>query len=935
MKKLILLHVFALFLFSAAFAQSVPRGMKYQAVARDAKGQILANQNISLKITLLSEANGNASNYYSEVHNVITNELGLFSLVIGEGDKETGDFTAVPWSTEDIWMKVSIKEGANSAFTEISNSKLLAVPYAYYAATAAQLVGPTASASGSNTSSGSTTAGIPSQSWSLFGNSTSDPTKDKLGTTDAADLVLVTNNIERLRIYANGNIKIKRSLEVGADLVADSSVYLNHVGGETINYGNFTVSKYSKTRLTGDFTVDSLASSLLSGTLTVDKETKLNSSLNVDGPTDLDSRLNVNEKSPTTLTGLLHVQGITDLDSSLNVNHGNPTVLSGRLRVDSNSVFNSLTNTDTTKASPNGALAIYGGVGIDQGLTIGGDVRIGGNTSFAGPLHVNDPTESVSTKTGAIIVAGGVGIGKKITVGGAANLLDSLNVLGISTLKNTTQSTSTSSGSLVVDGGAGIAKNVNIGGTLTTAGVATINNTLKVNASSNYIAEFTNSTDANGISIQVGASTPANKNNFVTFKNSSGATVGRIEGETLSELHNSTEYKTELTSKVYDVTSGAIDVGLATYNLGKAIADQIEADASENVCAGLGVVVCPPIASLIAGSIAEIVAAGIEEAAVIADVAVASTNLAAWTKNLDDNVGVTYQSGSGDYAEYLMKQQPSEKIFSGDIVGVKGGAVSKNTDGAEKVMVVSTKPIVLGNTPAGGSEANYEKVAFMGQVPVTVFGKVNLGDYIIPNGLNNGVGIAVSPDKITSKDIKNIVGIAWSTSEQTVGLSKINVAVGLNVNDNQKLIDAQQNEIDQLKNQLSQTYTQLEKLVPGFKAPSTSTANSAPVLYRSAGNKNTATLIPANDQSTLGMEFPVKKGEAVTYYKATRTDFENAFLIAEQKMTSMKNSDKYKMIWQTIDSNPQYKEHLIDHLMQVYKTQLDNQKALDKKLNHY
>lgn len=929
MKKFILLNVFALFLLSASFAQSIPRGMKYQAVARDTKGQVLANQSISLKITLLSQANGTASYYYSEVHNVVTNELGLFTLVIGEGDKETGDFTTVPWSTQDIWMKVSIKESSNADFTEISNSKLLAVPYAYYAATASELVGPSSSATGDNTTTG-TSAGIPSQSWSLFGNSESDPTKDKLGTTDAADLVLVTNNIERLRIYSNGNIRIKRSLGVGADLVVDSSVYLNHISGQTINYGDFTVSKQSKTRLTGPLTVDSLAPTLMSGTLTVDKETHLNSSLNVDGPTDLDSRLNVNEKSPTTLTGLLHVQGITDLDSSLNVNHGNPTVLSGRLRVDSNSIFNSLTNTDTTLASPNGALAIYGGVGIDKGLTIGGDVKIGGNTSFSGPLHVNDPTESVSTSTGAVIVKGGVGIAKKITVGGAANLLDSLNILGITTLKNETQSSATSSGSLVVNGGAGIAKNVNIGGTLTTAGVATINNTLKVNASSNYVAEFTNSTDANGISIQVGTSSVKNSNNFVTFKNSSGSTVGRIEGETLDEMHNSETYKFDLASKVYDVTGGAIDLSLATANLAETISFQIEADASANACAGLGIVACPPIASFVAGSIAEVVVASVEEALVVGDIAFASTELALWKTNTDNNVGVTYESGAGDYAEYLRRQQPSEKISAGDIVGVTGGRISKNTTGAEKLMVVSSKPIVLGNTPEEGAENNFNPVAFMGQVPVTVFGKVNLGDYIIPNGMNNGVGIAVSPDKITAKDIKNIVGIAWSTSDQSIGLSKVNVAIGLNVNDNQKLIDAQQKEIERLKNQIAQTNSQLEKLVPGFKAPAGNI--SADVAIE---NSNASRLIPAPDPATLGMEYPVNMNGQVKYYEVKRNDFENAFAIAEDKMLKMSNSEKYSEFWKKIDMNPQYKAKLIDKLMETYHKQLNAQKGVDARLNHY
>ena len=48
--------------------------------------------------------------------------------------------------------------------------------------------------------------GVSSQNWSLFGNLKSDPEKDKLGTTDDADLVFVTNNVERLRITADGQL---------------------------------------------------------------------------------------------------------------------------------------------------------------------------------------------------------------------------------------------------------------------------------------------------------------------------------------------------------------------------------------------------------------------------------------------------------------------------------------------------------------------------------------------------------------------------------------------------------------------------------------------------------------------------------------------------------------------------------------------------------
>ena len=77
---------------------------------------------------------------------------------------------------------------------------------------------------------------------------------------------------------------------------------------------------------------------------------------------------------------------------------------------------------------------------------------------------------------------------------------------------------------------------------------------------------------------------------------------------------------------------------------------------------------------------------------------------------------------------------------------------------------------------------------------------------------------AVSPDKITSSQIKSIIGIAWSEAMDPLQISMVNVAVGLNVNDNQKLIDDLKNELSELKNEQAATNQQLAKLIPGFKS---------------------------------------------------------------------------------------------------------------------
>ena len=238
MKRFSLVPVLFLLFFSASYGQTVPQGMKYQAVARNLAGAVIGNQEIALKVTLLTKGSAGAT-YYTEVHTVTTNQLGLFSLVIGEGKVENGSFTTIPWSTEDVWMQVAIKDKGKSDFAVISSSKLLAVPYAFHAGTASQLVNKsrefvvpyaTASVNGpppANTSNGN--------SWNAGGNIGTDPLVNYLGTADNVALVIKTNAIERMRVAADGNVDIRRSLSIGANLNVDSSVTLNTTRTEKLS----------------------------------------------------------------------------------------------------------------------------------------------------------------------------------------------------------------------------------------------------------------------------------------------------------------------------------------------------------------------------------------------------------------------------------------------------------------------------------------------------------------------------------------------------------------------------------------------------------------------------------------------------------------------------------------------------------------------------
>ncbi|WOO39301.1 hypothetical protein [Rubellicoccus peritrichatus] len=140
---------------------------------------------------------------------------------------------------------------------------------------------------------------------------------------------------------------------------------------------------------------------------------------------------------------------------------------------------------------------------------------------------------------------------------------------------------------------------------------------------------------------------------------------------------------------------------------------------------------------------------------------------------------ITIESGTADYAEYLPKKNLDEVIEPGDVIGIYGGDVSKQTEGADWVMVASTNPIVVGNAPAEGKGAeDYVSTGFIGQVEVHVIGKVTTGDYLIPSDHEDGTARAIPIERVNTVNLNKIIGRAWSSFDGE-GEGKVNAVVGL------------------------------------------------------------------------------------------------------------------------------------------------------------
>ena len=191
----------------------------------------------------------------------------------------------------------------------------------------------------------------------------------------------------------------------------------------------------------------------------------------------------------------------------------------------------------------------------------------------------------------------------------------------------------------------------------------------------------------------------------------------------------------------------------------------------------------------------------------------------------DEQVGTIQGNGSGgieitgngaDFAEELPVAEKAEAPEPAEIVGVRGGTVSLETNGADRVMITSTAPIMTGNAaPSSGPDAEEGRrveVAFVGQVPAKVRGSVDRGDLVVASGQDDGTAQAVSPDEYRRAEHGPVAGQAWS-SKSAEGIGEVTVAVGLGRSGAvAERLEAQQSQIDSLEEQVRQIATMKDRL---------------------------------------------------------------------------------------------------------------------------
>jgi len=119
-----LLFFITLAIYSLHLTAQAPDAIKYQAVARDNAGAAMANQEVSIKISIL-QGDVSGQEVFTETHDSTTNAFGLVTLNIGAANPT--DFAAINWSGGPYFVEVSMDGSV------MGTSQLLSVPYAKYA----------------------------------------------------------------------------------------------------------------------------------------------------------------------------------------------------------------------------------------------------------------------------------------------------------------------------------------------------------------------------------------------------------------------------------------------------------------------------------------------------------------------------------------------------------------------------------------------------------------------------------------------------------------------------------------------------------------------------------------------------------------------------------------------------------------------------------
>ena len=745
------------FIIFTCLGYSQTDGITYQAIiidpdvqeipGADISGNFLPNVDLQVRFTILDE---NDSIEFREVHSTSTDRYGMINLIIGQGVPilGSGAFNEILWYGDPKDLKVEIN--LRGSFSNLSQQPLLFVPYAYHRDIIAS--GDLFVSGNSLFEGGVTIDGITNLNNDLFVNNASE--SNLSGTLDVDGATTLNNTLD----VTNGS-----ATNLSGTLTVEGETALNN-----------TLDVNGATTLNNTLDVTNSSATNLSGTLTVDGETALNNTLDVNGATTLNDNLDV--------LGETNLEGLSI--KTLNVTTNNTEYIATLSNTNEENGDGILIKLGRTHGAwngngylnvPNPYLEMY------SGQLNAVEALLDGNGGSLGP-------EEIIALAPTAFVVGGVGQLTNLIIGSINDGLD----LPIGSPAINFPSMTLFNGYTVWSGG-------NYCFTVIPEICGTIcypDPTLADPFATSCYTECTPAVEScvNLPSISLPSiSTPGfelipsfptlipeipelpidglptisspnfnfnmvnnsltSENKYITFQDKDGRETGAIKAMSSTDFRNNT-----VLDDIYLLNVLSEFVGI---------------DLLDGVVSGTV-------------SISNII-------------------------NEYNSIGVEYASGNGDYAEWLERLNQNEYLSPGDIVAVKGGKISKTIENFEQLMVVSHKPIVLGNVPQKDRLHLGNNVAFMGQVPVKVMGPVEIGDYIVAHEKIKGYGQAVKPNKMTANQFKKAVGRAWEKNNLK-GPKLINTVVGIHNGDWKNLFENLVDKQNKIENDLESIEKKILKI---------------------------------------------------------------------------------------------------------------------------
>ncbi len=135
-----LFSVFIAFIISSSLMAQAPNKISYQAVVRDAGNNLITNQTVGVRLSVLKGTMFGAETYV-ETHNVLTNNNGLISLELGMGTISFGIFENIDWSDGPYFIRTEIDPTGSINYSISGTSQLISVPFALHANTVDSIIG--------------------------------------------------------------------------------------------------------------------------------------------------------------------------------------------------------------------------------------------------------------------------------------------------------------------------------------------------------------------------------------------------------------------------------------------------------------------------------------------------------------------------------------------------------------------------------------------------------------------------------------------------------------------------------------------------------------------------------------------------------------------------------------------------------------------------